>query len=323
MSTSNKVPEKRKFREKASKVRLAIGLISLAIGFLAANLALFQWVERAGLYYLLGSYARYVCAYGGFFAMIFGAMLISDFINRMHVQGKKIETTEEPLKVVEQAKKRNNQKRITKKVFSEIKSFVATITPTALILMATPIALSAVSYTATVTIIPTTMPQAYYLHRIDLTNVTPPGKLMNSTPPPRSQQEILYELVRGETCYFYSPPLPQLAIQNGTWHLYIWASTASSGKTSKLTIQIHIVSSDGNTEKSLIGSISDIVIDYGYFERDIQLMGNSANISQNDRIRLTIHVQTGSENDPKGINFYYDGYGTYQTPNHETRMQPP
>ena len=197
------------------------------------------------------------------------------------------------------------------------------MTPTALILMLRPIALSTVSYTATVTIIPTTMPQAYYLHGIDLTNVTPPGKLMNSTPPPQSQQEILCELLRDETCYFYSPPLSQLAIQNGTWHLYIWASTASSGKTSKLTIQIHIVSSDGNTEKSLVGSISDIVIDYGHSERDIQIMGNFANISQNDRIRLTIHVQTGSENGPKGIKFYYDGYGTYQTLNHETRLQPP
>jgi hypothetical protein len=33
-----------------------------------------------GFYYLLGEYARYVCAYGGFAATIFGAMLINEFL---------------------------------------------------------------------------------------------------------------------------------------------------------------------------------------------------------------------------------------------------
>ena len=46
--TPNEDPKKEKFKEKASKVRLAIELISTTIGLLAANLALFQWVERAG-----------------------------------------------------------------------------------------------------------------------------------------------------------------------------------------------------------------------------------------------------------------------------------
>jgi hypothetical protein len=62
------------------KVKLALGSVSLVIGLLAANLALFNWIERKDLYFLLGNYARYVCAYGGFAAMIFGAMLINDFL---------------------------------------------------------------------------------------------------------------------------------------------------------------------------------------------------------------------------------------------------
>jgi hypothetical protein len=62
------------------KVKLALGSVSLVIGLLAANLALFNWIERTDLYFLLGNYARYVCAYGGFAAMIFGAMLINDFL---------------------------------------------------------------------------------------------------------------------------------------------------------------------------------------------------------------------------------------------------
>jgi hypothetical protein len=51
-------------------------------------LALFEWSSPNrffyflgdGFYYLLGEYARYVCAYGGLTATIFGAMLIDNFL---------------------------------------------------------------------------------------------------------------------------------------------------------------------------------------------------------------------------------------------------
>jgi len=70
------------------KVRLYFGTFSLMIGLFAANLALFEWNGPNSLFffigegfnYLLGEYARYVCAYGGFGATIFGAMLINDFL---------------------------------------------------------------------------------------------------------------------------------------------------------------------------------------------------------------------------------------------------
>lgn len=62
--------------------RLILGVVSLGVGLFAANLALFNWIERTGLSYLLANYARYVCAYGGFGAMIFGAMLVNDFLVR-------------------------------------------------------------------------------------------------------------------------------------------------------------------------------------------------------------------------------------------------
>jgi hypothetical protein len=61
------------------KFRLLLGTFSLIIGLLAANFALFEWHNPDGSFYLLGEYARYVCAYGGFAATIFGAMLINDF----------------------------------------------------------------------------------------------------------------------------------------------------------------------------------------------------------------------------------------------------
>lgn len=71
-----------KFRRLPSylKVRLLLGTFSLIIGLLAANFALFEWHNPDGSFYLLGEYARYVCAYGGFAATIFGAMLINDFL---------------------------------------------------------------------------------------------------------------------------------------------------------------------------------------------------------------------------------------------------
>jgi len=84
-------------KTKYLKVKLVLGCFTLAVGFLAANLALFHWVERTGLYYLLGEFARYVCAYGGFGAMIFGAMLINDFLNLRSSMAKR--PTVKPLKV--------------------------------------------------------------------------------------------------------------------------------------------------------------------------------------------------------------------------------
>ena len=62
------------------RVRLVVGLVSLIVGFFASNLALFNWIEQTKVYYLLGDYARYTCAYSGFAAMILGALLINDFI---------------------------------------------------------------------------------------------------------------------------------------------------------------------------------------------------------------------------------------------------
>ena len=52
----------------------------MVIGLLAANFALFEWRNPDGFIYLLGEYAHYACAYGGFAAIFFGAMLINDFL---------------------------------------------------------------------------------------------------------------------------------------------------------------------------------------------------------------------------------------------------
>ena len=61
------------------KVRLFLGTVSLVIGLIAANLALFGWQNPDGFFHLLGESARYVCAYGGFAAIVLGSMLINDF----------------------------------------------------------------------------------------------------------------------------------------------------------------------------------------------------------------------------------------------------
>jgi hypothetical protein len=116
MSQDAKMPER----------RLILGVVSLGIGFFAANLALFNWIERTGLSYLLASYARYVCAYGGFGAMIFGAMLVNDFIVRREFLKKKGSKSELPMlsmfvdvrkkKATQPAVERKPRKKVSKKV---------------------------------------------------------------------------------------------------------------------------------------------------------------------------------------------------------------
>ncbi|MEM2972401.1 MAG: hypothetical protein QW270_08310 [Candidatus Bathyarchaeia archaeon] len=62
------------------KFKFALGFVTLLIGLWAANMAMFNWVEQTNQPYMLGAYARYMCAYGGFAAIIFGAMLINEFL---------------------------------------------------------------------------------------------------------------------------------------------------------------------------------------------------------------------------------------------------
>lgn len=308
-----------KFRERTLKIRLFLGLSSLIIGLLAAHLALFQWTERADVHYLLGEYAKYVCAYGGFLAMISGAMLVNDYFSHKSIFKKKRNSSTLSPRYL---KEKNVSERIVRNRLRNLRRVLISMPSVISLFILLPTAFSVISYTATVHITIKSTP-IYYFHRIDLSQVTPPGKLMDTALPSLNQSETLYELLRGETVYFYSPMLPQSTIVNGTWLLYLWASTASAGKVSRLTVQIHVVSADGTIEKAVIGSLTDVVIDYGYSERMIPITGSYANISSTDRIRLTLHAQTGSENDSKGLKFYYDGYGAHQTLYHETRLEPP
>jgi hypothetical protein len=79
-----------KYEISHAKIRLILGVVSLGIGLITANLALFQWAEQTGLYRLFGDYSRYVCAYGGFGAMIFGALLINDFFFLMSTKKREL-----------------------------------------------------------------------------------------------------------------------------------------------------------------------------------------------------------------------------------------
>lgn len=182
------------------------------------------------------------------------------------------------------------------------------------------IVLSLQSYIATVNI---TVKPIYYLHGTDVSGVTPSGKLMNITKPPSNQTETTYQIYYESSVYFYTPTLSAGSMENGTWTLYIWASTANSGNISKLTVEICLVSSNGSTVKATIGTKTNATIGYGYSERTIIVSGNIATIASGDRIRLKLLAQTGSGLDADGIIFYYDGYGSYETTGHETRLRPP
>jgi len=71
------------------KLKFILGSITLFVGLIAANIALFHWVESTGVQYLFGDCSRYVLGLGGFAAMIFGAMLINDaWVLRSLLNGK-------------------------------------------------------------------------------------------------------------------------------------------------------------------------------------------------------------------------------------------
>jgi hypothetical protein len=148
------------------KVKLVLGCVSLVIGLLAANLALFHWVERTGIQYLLGEYSRYVCAYGGFGAIVFGAMLINDFVvfrkisrERYQPEIKVAAGVEMQEEVQTTARAKGNRDR---------NKMMTAITTGICVLLLSPIAFSIVSYTSTAAITPALHgPQTLYAHEED------------------------------------------------------------------------------------------------------------------------------------------------------------
>lgn len=159
-----------------------------------------------------------------------------------------------------------------------------------------------------------------FLRGVDLTGVNPTGKIMNTTQPSLGQSETSSVIARGASVYFYTPMLVPESVANGTWVLHLWSSTMSSGKSSQLTVQLSVVSSNGSIVKAAIGAVAGIVVGYGFSERIISIPGNPAAITSGDRIRLTLTAQSAGGNDSQGMHFYYDGYGTYETQGHETRL---
>ena len=86
-SSLTDMPQKTAYPKK----RFILGLCTLIVGFIAANLTIFNWIKVIGLHHLLGHYTPYICAFGGFAAMIFGTMLIDDFLLiSLYSQGNQI-----------------------------------------------------------------------------------------------------------------------------------------------------------------------------------------------------------------------------------------
>lgn len=145
------------------KVKLVLGGVTLIVGLLVANLALFHWVERTGLHYLLGDYARYVCAYGGFAAVIFGAMLVNDFlVLRNGLKGKYV--TDHGVTIFADVEKEEEKQTVAKRKHKKRKQAITAIPLVVLLFTLSPIAFSFVSFTATVTITPKIAPLDWFLN---------------------------------------------------------------------------------------------------------------------------------------------------------------
>lgn len=71
------------------KMKFIIGSITLVVGFVAANIALFQLLGWTRIQHLIGTYASYVLGLGGLLAAVFGIALIRDaWVLRNVLKGK-------------------------------------------------------------------------------------------------------------------------------------------------------------------------------------------------------------------------------------------
>lgn len=144
------------------KFRFMLGLVTLLAGIWSANMALFNWIERTGVYYLLSAYARYICAYGGFIAMISGAMLVNDFLAHRNVLKSKSVTEPKITKFCNVEKKEkmetlSNQRH--KNATKAVTSFAIFLFMSSIIVV-----YGTVSYAATVVIAPK-IPIAFAYYR--------------------------------------------------------------------------------------------------------------------------------------------------------------
>jgi len=152
-------------KQKLSYLRMKfiLGLVTLVIGLVAANVALFHWVRRIGLYYLLGNYAPYVCAYGGFVAMIFGAMLINDFLVLTNIlKGKYV--ADDGISIFADVEREEKKNKVLARRHKSRRQIAVAIPLTAALLMLFPIIVSSMlSYTASVVIKPVSSSAPEYL----------------------------------------------------------------------------------------------------------------------------------------------------------------
>jgi len=129
-------------------------LVTLVVGFIATNFVLFHWVEQTVIYDPLGDYARYVCAYGGFAAMIFGAMVVNDFL---------------VLRKVSKGKHAKDNETVDKRHKNGGKIIAASALAILLFMLCPIVVSSTVSYTATVTITPRNWWNHDYKYRSQIT----------------------------------------------------------------------------------------------------------------------------------------------------------
>jgi hypothetical protein len=107
---------------------------------------------------MLGEYARYVCAYGGFAAMIFGAMLINDFLVLRSIMKKKYVIADKAVTLFYDEVKEKEMKRIVDTRRKNRRQKIAATSLAIFLFMLCPLVVSSIlSYTATVVITPTSV----------------------------------------------------------------------------------------------------------------------------------------------------------------------
>ncbi len=156
--------ESSKGKRSYLKIRLILGVATIATGLWAANLALFYWVERTGLQYLLGTQARYVCAYGGFAALVFGGMLVNEFlVLRKVLKEKDVTAVDSKKPLLHEAEKAEKGKGSSSARRRKRRKKTAVAPLAVLLFMLCPVTVnSLVSYTATISMEPKWSAFVYY-----------------------------------------------------------------------------------------------------------------------------------------------------------------
>ena len=118
-----------------------------------------------------------------------------------------------------------------------------------------------------------------------------------------------YSVSRGSSAYLWSPQFTSgTALSSGTWVLDLWASANSSGS---LQVSIHVTSSAGTTQSTIVSSASTPTIETSKTQVVMSFAGSAVSVPAGGYLEVVMLAPPGNEN-PESFTIYW---GTGQQTN--------